>query len=152
MDRGAGSGFALHWTVRNAARIRIRRTSPDGPPLDEQHTSSNPAQPAAFNASRALGPFTGSKPVDATYEIAATNRWNAANPLVKTVTVRLRRKPQVKIVGMEISQAAQHFDLFSPAQNNNVRLVAGKKTMVRVYVDSGCAMALPTATSPILFR
>ena len=146
-----GETVTLAWKVRNAARIQIRRTSTNGPPLNLSESSSAPTMTASFNGSRSLDPFSGSKPIDAEYEITATNRCNVAAPVRKSVVVRLRSKPNVKILGMEVTQAIQHFDLNSPAQNNNTRLASGKKTMVRVYVESGLSDGFAYGDDPNTF-
>ena len=75
--------------------------------------------------------------MNAEYQLTAWNRCNAASPLGQTVTIRLRRQPQVKILGLEVTQAIQRFSLTNPAQNNTVPLVARKETVVRAYIDSG---------------
>jgi hypothetical protein len=45
------------------------------------------------------------------------------------------RRIRLQVVGVEVIQAIQHFDLAQPQQNNSVPLVARKRTMARVYID-----------------
>jgi hypothetical protein len=44
--------------------------------------------------------------------------------------------PNLSIVGIEVTQAIQHFQS-AQGQDNSVPLVANKRTMVRAYIDSG---------------
>lgn len=131
---GGGWGFitvepntnlSLTWLVRNADTVRIQRTSGAGPDVNVVNPPGN-----ILN----LGVFTGTQPVDATYELTATN---TCGTVTRTVGVRLRKTPALQIVGIEVIQAIQQFSLTNPGQNNSVPLVANKRTMVRVYIDSG---------------
>ena len=51
------------------------------------------------------------------------------------------RRPGLRIIGVEVVQAIQHFDFNNPEANNSVPLVARKRTLARVYVEA----AKPTA-------
>jgi hypothetical protein len=55
--------------------------------------------------------------------------------------------PDLSIVGVEVTQAIQHFRS-SLGTDNTVPLVAGKVTLVRVYLDSGLDPAAGNATVP----
>jgi hypothetical protein len=57
---------------------------------------------------------------------------------VRQITLNSYIDPELSVVGMEVTQAIQHFNLTGDmSENNSVRLAQGKHTMVRVYVDSG---------------
>jgi hypothetical protein len=47
------------------------------------------------------------------------------------------RRTHLKIVGIEVVQAVQRFSFSDPTENNSVPLVARKRALVRVYIDSG---------------
>jgi hypothetical protein len=119
----------LTWRVRNAATVRIRRTSTVGPYFD---VTNPPSQ--TIN----VGKFTGDSPVNATYELTATN---GCGTITRTITVRLRSDPVLSIMGIEVVQAIQRPD-------NSVRLVANKRTIVRVYVDSGITSGFNNGSGP----
>ena len=54
------------------------------------------------------------------------------------ITLNAYIAPELTVVGLEVTQAIQHFNITGdPSANNTVRLAQGKHTMVRVYVDSG---------------
>ncbi len=55
--------------------------------------------------------------------------------------------PDLSIVGLEVTQAIQHFGSALGA-DNTVPLVAGKVTLVRAYLDSGLDPAAGNATVP----
>jgi hypothetical protein len=128
--------LTLAWKVANATTIRIRRTSAAGPPLDVTNPPGDTVS---------LGPFPGMLPVDATYELTATNK---CGKVTRTVSVQLRTNPVLQILGVEIIQTIQRFDLANPVQNNSVRLVANKRTLVRVYVDSGITNGFNNGAGP----
>jgi hypothetical protein len=120
-----GTDLTLTWQLSNATEVRLRRTSVAGPAIDELNPAGN---------ARALGPFEGDRPVGAVYELVATNPCGTVR---RNVSVLLRSRPNLSILGVEVIQSIQRFDLANPAQNNSVRLVARKRTLARVYVDSG---------------
>jgi hypothetical protein len=120
-----GTQVFLNWSVQNATTFRVRRTSPAGPFIDV----TNPP-----GTSASLGGFAGAQDTDAVYELTATN---SCGTTTRTVTVELRQPPTLAILGVEVVQSVQRFAFGSPAQQNTVRLAARKRTMVRVYVDSG---------------
>jgi hypothetical protein len=115
-----GTNLVLSWKVSGSASVRIRQTSAGGPA-----TNPNIAHPST--GTLALGPFTGSQPVTASYELTATN---SCGSTTARVSVQLQQPPALSIVGIEVVQTIQ-------TPTNTVSLVSGKRTMVRVYVDSG---------------
>ena len=120
-----GTQVFLNWSVQNATTFRVRRTSAAGPFIDV----TNPPGTSAN-----LGQFAGTQNTDATYELTATN---SCGTTTRSVTVELRQPPTLGILGVEVVQSVQRFAFGNPAQQNTVRLAARKRTMVRVYVDSG---------------
>ena len=56
-------------------------------------------------------------------------------PVEKSVTVHMQRHPNLSILGVEVTQAIQRFDL--AGARNNVRLCAQRRTVVRAHVASG---------------
>lgn len=131
-----GTQVFLGWSVQNATTFRVRRTSPAGPFIDV----TNPP-----GTSASLGGFAGTQDTDATYELTATN---SCGTTTRTVTVRLRQPPTLAILGVEVVQSVQRFAFGNPAQQNTVRLAARKRTMVRVYVDSGISNGFDNGAGP----
>jgi len=82
-----------------------------------------------------------SRPIaDVSDEPVAPSTWEIVKSWLRESFRGWRPKPiRLKIVGIEVVQAVQHFKLTGVEQegNNSVPLVARKRTMVRVYVDSG---------------
>lgn len=133
-----GTQVFLSWSVQNATTFRVRRTSPAGPFIDV----TNPP-----GTSASLGGFAGTQDTNATYELTATN---SCGTTTRTVTVRLRQPPTLAILGVEVVQSVQRFAFGNPAQQNTVRLAARKRTMVRVYVDSGISNGFDNGAGPNL--
>lgn len=118
----------LSWDVANATAIEIMRV--DGPA----------PQP---NVTRSGGPdFTGTKTLalsatrdsETVYRLEASNGCGSVDSEVRLI---VRRTPDVSIAGIEVVQAVQTLDFDDPSASNALFLVEGKRTMVRVYVDSG---------------
>jgi hypothetical protein len=124
------------WQVRNAMTFRIRRISPDGPPVDITDPPGN---------SLDFGPFTERRPLDAVYELSATNTCSTVS---RNVYVHLRENPTLKILGIELIQVIQRFNLSSPSQNNSVRLRDRKRTIARLYIDSGISNGFDNGFGP----
>jgi hypothetical protein len=120
-----GTPVILMWSVDNATSFRIRRTSANGPFVDV-------VDPAG--TSLTLSAFIGTQDADATYELTANN---SCGTTTRTVTVRLRQPPALRIMGVEVVQAIQRFNFADATQQNTIRLVSRKRTVARVYVDSG---------------
>jgi hypothetical protein len=133
-----GTQVWLNWSVQNATTFRVRRTSPAGPFIDV----TNPP-----GTSAALGAFAGTQNTDAVYELTATN---SCGTTTRTVTVRLRQQPTLAILGVEAVQSVQRFAFGNPAQQNTVRLASRKRTMARVYVDSGISNGFNNGAGPNL--
>ena len=117
-----GTVFTLAWTVRNAITIRIHRTGSAGPALDVTNPAGN---------TRPLGPFSETTPVDAEYELVATNRCGS---VTAPVQIRLRKWPTLTVEGIEVTQGIQVFWRPGIAWNS-LATVAGKDTIVRVYIS-----------------
>jgi hypothetical protein len=120
-----GTDVVLMWDVRNTTTFRIRLISPAGPPVDVTDPPGN---------AKVVGPFMGTSDADAIYELKATNSCGTSTV---TTTVSLCQPPRLSIVGIEVVQALQRFNFADASKQNTVRLVAGKRTVARVYVDSG---------------
>lgn len=118
--------LTLAWTTLNATRTRIGG-SPNAPVVD--NTIDRPV-----NGTLTIGPVTGSQPLDMVYQLTAHNR---CGEVQAHVVVHMRKKPALSIRGVEVIQVIQSFNLATPATNNSVPFVARKRTVARVYVDSG---------------
>lgn len=126
-----GVPLMLRWSVRNAQTISLARSSPDGPSVPP------PAlRPAA--GTLPLGPFTESRPLAATYRLTASN---GCGTVTRDVVVELMRTPALAIARIEVVQVIQRPD-------NSVRLVAGKRTVARVFVDSGVSDGFDWGSGP----
>ncbi len=121
----AGNDIILNWAVSNADSIKITRKGTNGP-------SANITGP--MSGRRNIGPFNAGSEVTATYKLEASN---SCGTVTKEVEVTAVRTPRLAILGIEVTQPIQRFNWNNPAQNNSVRLVSEKRTMVRVYVESG---------------
>jgi hypothetical protein len=119
-----GEPLVLTWDVLNTDSILITLDHPAGP----QYGNNPPG------TTLTLPGITATEPVDHVYYFHASNRCGRATV---TATIRVRRIPSLKVVGMEVVQAIQHFNVAGAPTNNDVRLVARRRTIVRVYVDSG---------------
>ena len=115
-----GDRVILRWSVRNARSLTVARSSMQGP-------FTPPPVPTPAGGMLDLGAFTGSSPAAGTYTLTATNGCGVER---RTVTVRMRRTPALKIDAIEVVQVIQRPD-------NSVRLVSQKRTVARVFVDSG---------------
>jgi hypothetical protein len=114
--------IVLSWHVHNADSIRIRRTSTDGPPVDVTDPTGDMID---------IGVFAGTQPADAVYELVARN---ACGSVTTQVTVHLRDIPALSI-DMEVTQGIQVF--WRPGADwNSLATIAGKDTIVRVYVSA----------------
>jgi hypothetical protein len=120
VDVEPNTALSLSWKVAGATGLSITRTSIAGP-------FSPPPSPLPAVGSHALGTFVGTTPATGTYKLVATN---GCGTVSRTVTVNLQKTPALSIGAIEVVQAIQH-------PGNSVRLVARKRTMVRVFVDSG---------------
>jgi hypothetical protein len=114
-----GTQLTLSWGVRNVSTVQLQRISPAGPALPP--TTKPPS------GTLGLGPFSGTQPASAAYRLTATNGCGSASA---EVTVELRQPPSLGVARIEVVQVIQ-----TPA--NSVRLVAGKRTIARVFITSG---------------
>ncbi|MEF8845945.1 MAG: IPT/TIG domain-containing protein [Bacteroidales bacterium] len=121
----AGDDLVLDWAVSNADSMSIIRIGSDGP--DVNITGD-------MVGSQNIGAFNAGSEITATYKIEASN---ACGTVSQTVTAKAVRTPNLSILGIEVTQPIQRFNRNNPGQNNSVRLVSEKRTMVRVYVESG---------------
>jgi hypothetical protein len=120
-----GTPLQLNWTVDNTESITLSRSGSHGPGFGGASSITNPA-----GQNYVLGPFNGDSPVSEMYTLTATGPCGNATA---TVTVRLGRIPTLRIIGAEVTQGIQKFR--SPdGADNSIPVVAGKDTVVRVYV------------------
>ena len=128
--------LTLTWQIRNATTFRIRRISPDGPPVDIIDPPGN-----SFD----IGIFADLRPLDAVYELSANNQCGVVS---RNLSVHFRTYPALKILGIELIQVIQRFNLSDQSMNNSVRLRARKKTIARLYVDSGITNGFDSGEGP----
>lgn len=124
-----GENLLLVWSATNADVIYLEQVTLHGPQILT-------ANPVPSSGRQNFGPFTPLKHSHSLlmYRIMADNACGRTGILAK---VRILKKIDLQIVGIEVTQTIQQFS-FTPNQNNNsVRLVSEKRTLVRVYVDSG---------------
>jgi hypothetical protein len=122
----------LTWRVDNAQTIRIRRVVP-GPGLDLLNPPGN---------SYDLGAASPAMPQREEYEMVAANGCGEARA---RVALQVRQEANLRIVGIEVVQVIQR-----PA--SDVRLVAHKNTVVRVYLDPGNPRGLDDVTGRVTIR
>ena len=137
VDVEPGAPIVLSWSVRNATDISIRAVSGVGPTPMIDEPAPPAATPGLVAGSRDIGPWNGNMPSSDTYQLTARNRCGLVQA---DVIVRLRRKPALKVRGMELLQAIQRPDPLvpgAPPTDTPVRLVARRRTVLRVYVESG---------------
>lgn len=126
-----GAHVTVAWATTGATKVTLTRTSQHGP---------LPVLPASLPpvGTVDLGPFLGARPATATYRLEASN---ACGSTAATAVVALRRLPDLAITSVEVVQSIQRAD-------NSVRLVAGKRTAVRVYVNSGVSDGFDWGAGP----
>lgn len=115
-----GEFLWLGWRTTGATSVTLSRTSMTGP-------WTPPTSPLPVNHLFGAGYFHSSRPMTATYQLIARN---ACGTVSRTVKVRVQKTPKLKVTAIEVVQAIQRAD-------NSVRLAAGKRTVVRVFVESG---------------
>jgi len=120
-----GQDIVLRWKVTNAENISINRIGSNGPSVNITNPHEGESNIGTLN--------TGSN-TQAEYRLTASN---ACGEVSKTVTVVESNQFNLGILGIEVTQAIQRFDWNNPGQNNSVRLVSRKRTLVRVYLESG---------------
>lgn len=135
--------LTLSWSVRNATSIEIVAIPPPAGQADEL-----PKVVGALNAtggSYAFPSVAGTFTWDREYELRARNMCTPpGQPVTKRVSIRMRSRPDLSLAGIEATQAIQFFGAAVHMPNaaarradNAVRLITGKPTIVRVFVDSG---------------
>jgi hypothetical protein len=150
-----GQTIHLGWNVTHVSRIQVRRISATGPALDVTHDF--PTMQNSVVDYTTTGPFNGLQPATARYQITAENQFGSVSSVGE---VNLRQDPDITILGVEVTQAIQRFSLDDPvdigfgitipssAWNNSVDLVHQKRTMARVYVDSGLTNNFSNGAGP----
>ncbi len=126
-----GTAVTLGWSCTNASSVSLQRVGVIGP-------WSAPPQPLAASGSVNLGPFLGTQPVVAVYQLTASNGCGSVR---RVVTVLLSRRAPVAVTAIEVVQAVQRAD-------NSLPLVANRRTSVRVFVSSGLADGFDFGAGP----
>jgi len=126
-----GSTVTLSWSVRGG-RFSLERTSLEGPPLSM--VVNGPG-------SVTLSPMT---PTDhlatVTYRLSGAN---SCGSISRQVNIEVRRHPDLTAQGLEVTQATQfyrsnqHLSAATQEADNVVPLIENRRTLVRLYVDSG---------------
>jgi hypothetical protein len=113
-----GGQPTLTWSVGNASAVQIATISGPVPTLPS---------PLPHAGSVTLAPVIGLAPVTGQYRLIATN---ACGAKIADAEFSMRRIPLLSVTRIEVVQSIQ-------TETNTVPLVAGKRTAVRVFVDSG---------------
>lgn len=113
-----GGQPTLTWNVSNATDVQI--TTISGPPLAVP-------TPVPLAGLITLAPVAGLAPVTGQYRLTATN---ACGVTTAAAEFSMRRTPLLSVTRIEVVQSIQ-------TPTNTVRLVANRRTAVRVFVDSG---------------
>jgi hypothetical protein len=120
-----GQVVRLTWQVWNATNIRIiRPTRIDAPII---HESQAPVGEYTYTPLATDG-------IDQRLRLCATN---ACGEAILEVKVHLRLPTQVTVVGVEAVQSIQEYSFDDPSQCHLIPLLQRKRTIVRVYLDSG---------------
>jgi hypothetical protein len=109
----------LRWSVQNARSLKLTRVSVNGP--------GTPPGPLPASGTLDLLQFMENTAVTASYLLEASNGCGVEQ---RALSVSLRRIPRLVVDAIEVVQVIQKPD-------NSVRLVSGKRTVARVFVDSG---------------
>lgn len=125
------AALELAWHVRNADSIRVDKVAGPGPDPAVNRAAAE-LDTDSVTVSLALMQDSESR-----YVLTASN---GCGTVSAEVAVAVRRSTTVTIQAIEVTQAIQTLNVGDPASSNTVFLVAGKRTLVRVYLDSG----LPT--------
>ena len=113
-----GGQPTLTWNVSNATSVQIATIS--GPPLSLPF-------PVPLAGQVTLAPVIGLAPVTGQYRLTATND---CGDTPADAEFSMRRTPLLSVTRIEVVQSIQ-------TPTNSVRLVANRRTAVRVFVDSG---------------
>jgi hypothetical protein len=115
-----GDLIILSWRTTVATSVTLSPATPTAPWIP-------PSGPLPVNGMHPAGYMAGSQPRTVKYQLVARN---ACDTMSRSVEVHLRKTPKLTVTAIEVVQAIQRPD-------NSVRLVAGKRTVVRVFVASG---------------
>lgn len=126
-----GGETVLSWSVSNATSLQIARVGTAGPVL----TLPSPLPPAG---SRKLPPIGGLVPVKGEYRLTAQN---GCGTVTRQASFTMTRTPKLSVARIEVVQSIQRTD-------NSVRLAAGRRTVVRVFVDSGITDGFDLGAGP----
>jgi hypothetical protein len=137
-----GAKLDLAWSVVNATSVEISRILVPG------QTNEHPAVSGPLNPTNGIHSFPsvpGTFSWDREYELRARNACiPTGSPVTKRVKVLMRSRPDLTVGGIEATQGIQFFaanvHMLNPnarRPDNDVALLAGKPTIVRVFVDSG---------------
>jgi IPT/TIG domain-containing protein len=137
-----GGRLELSWLVRSATALDIVAVQLPNQP-NEHPTVPGPLN--AMSGTHVISSMPGTFAWDREYELQARNTCTtAAKPETRRVKVKMRSRPDVTIGGIEVTQATQFFaandHMLNPnarRPDNDVALLEGKPTIVRVFVDSG---------------
>jgi hypothetical protein len=113
-----GGQPTLTWNVANATDVQITTISGPALPLPS---------PLPLAGLITLAPVVGLAPVTGQYRLTATNRCGTT---IRDAEFSMRRIPLLSVTRIEVVQSIQ-------TPTNTVRLVANRRTAVRVFVDSG---------------
>jgi hypothetical protein len=124
----ATATVVLTWRVTNADSVNVRHISGGGPALDLD-------VPDGLDVTNAVTlAYAAAQDTDDVYRLTAQNR---CATITADVNIHVRKPTTVSIRGIEVIQAIQTLVVDDAASSNTVFLVAGKRTVVRVYADSG---------------
>ncbi|HEX8860924.1 MAG TPA: IPT/TIG domain-containing protein [Actinomycetes bacterium] len=137
-----GGRLELTWLVHGATAVDIVAVQVQGT------VNEHPAVPGPLNAmsgTYVIPSMPGTFAWDREYELQARNACTpAAKPETRRVKIRMRSQPDLTVAGIEVTQAIQFFaandHMLNPnarRPDNDVALLEGKPTIVRVFVDSG---------------
>lgn len=129
------STFTVTWDVRAADHVIVQVTTASG-----WRGGVDPA-PSVGSYSYDASGVTRTTPL--TVRLVASGSCDP-QPVERLITVTVQRAPDLRVHGMEVTQAIQHYraaeHLTDPADrgpDNSLRLVAEKTAYVRVYLRSG---------------
>jgi hypothetical protein len=115
-----GGRQTLTWHVSNATSVQVTPLNPGAPAL------ALPT-PVPIAGSITLAPVTGLSPITGQYRLTATN---ACGATTADAEFSMRPTPKLAVTRIEVVQGIQ-------TVTNSVSLVSGRRTAVRVFVDSG---------------
>lgn len=122
----SGSPITVSWTVRNCTSITISRTSLQGPLFGGSTSlvTSNLVGNHAFGLVNHTGPDV--------WQYTLTTIGACGVSVSRTVVVITTRPPNLRVLGMQVTQSIQ-------TATHSVEMVANKPTVVRVLIAHGLA-------------